>query len=110
MSETVGADGSVNGGVRDMTWRPSHRRSFGSEQFRTLPVMLDCFAWGPFPGERRGRGIRTGLPGEAPSLARGHWRSAGGSLNGTASTGSTTSNWRPRPASMDRPRPPPWVS
>jgi len=44
MSETVGADGSVNGGVRDMTWRPSHRRSFGSEQFRTLPVMLDCFA------------------------------------------------------------------
>src|SRR5450759_5057671 len=48
MSETVGADGSVNGGVRDMTWRPSHRRSFGSEQFRTLPVSAELAALPPF--------------------------------------------------------------
>ena len=31
-----------------MTWRPSHRRSFGSEQFRTLPVSAELAALPPF--------------------------------------------------------------
>src|SRR5450759_1571891 len=48
MSENVGADGSVNGGEREMNWRPSHRRSFGSEQFRTLPVSAELAALPPF--------------------------------------------------------------
>ena len=56
-------------------WRPATRPERGA-----LPVVLDCsYEAREVPGERCGRGIRTALPGQPLSLARVHWRTAGGS-------------------------------